>query len=483
MASVIANAVVDRERPLPRDVNLLVDGLRVRITRSDTVRIVDAARRRRGTHNAKRPYVTRRVVDLLAERYKTAAVRAYNATRLSNPDGDRVRHLIAPPSVAGALARGDAPPDGWETELRARLRRLPEVRDALDRMWPVLSGMEVVNDLFGFSALVRSASNGTLTDAEQRLLHRRREPDVALVAWADGDIALVDEADTLLGPVEAARPRQGRRRGMDEAVDTASRVIAELGLRGMTDAATLAARFADPATGDGDGSGEPRVFGHVLVDEAQDLTAMQWRMLARRCPSGSMTLVGDPGQASRPGAVASWDEVFRYVPTHNPPRFATLSVNYRTPSEIMDVAARLLAVAAPTVEPSQSVRSTGELPRYVGAERGSLVDAVARATRGAFARGGTVAVIAPVALHETLVDALADVGAMAGSAEALDAPVAVLDATDAKGLEFDHVIVAEPARLVTPDRAGLRLLYVTITRATKSLTVVHSEPLPEGLRP
>jgi DNA helicase IV len=196
-----------------------------------------------------------------------------------------------------------------------------------------------------------------------------------------------------------------------------------------------------------------------------------------------MTLVGDPGQASRPGAVASWEQVFRHLPTHNPPRFATLSVNYRTPSEIMDVAARLLAVAAPTVEPSQSVRSTGEFPRYLTVGRDDLVHESARTARRAFARGGTVAVIAPAADHAALVDALADIGATAGSAEALDAPIAVLDATDAKGLEFDHVIVTEPSRLVTPDRAGLRLLYVTITRATKSLTIVHADALPEGLRP
>jgi DNA helicase IV len=196
-----------------------------------------------------------------------------------------------------------------------------------------------------------------------------------------------------------------------------------------------------------------------------------------------MTLVGDPGQASRPGAVASWDEVFRHVPTHNPPRFANLSVNYRTPSEIMDVAARLLAVAAPTVEPSRSVRSVGERPRYVAAPRETLIDTVADTARGAISRRGTTAVIAPLTMHGALVHALADVGAVAAAAEALDAPIAILDATDAKGLEFDNVIVVEPSRLVTPDRAGLRLLYVTITRATKTLTVVHAESLPEGLRP
>jgi DNA helicase IV len=484
MARVIERAVGDRERALRRELSLLLDGLRIRLTRSDTQRIVDSARRRRGSHNAIRPYVARRVVDRLVDRYKAAAVRAYQATRLDAPHSDRVRPLVAPPSVGGALSRGEAPADGWENELRGRFRRHPEVREALDRMWPVLSGPELVNDLLGFTALVQSASTGLLDGPEQQSLHRPRVPDISQVPWSDADVALVDEADALLGPVEAARPRRARRRANEDALDTARRVIDDLGLRGITDAASLAARFAEPgAPSDGDGAGEPRVFGHVLVDEAQDLTAMQWRMLARRCPSGSMTLVGDPGQASRPGAVSSWEDVFQHVPTHYPPRFATLSVNYRTPAEIMEVAARLLAVAAPTVEPSQSVRSTGEWPHYVGVERARLVDQTASRARVAIERGGTVAVIAPDEHHNALVDALIDLGAVAGSAEALDAPVAVLDATDAKGLEFDHVIVMEPSRLVTADRAGLRLLYVTITRATKTLTIVHADSLPEGIRP
>src|SRR5229473_588968 len=96
-------------------------------------------------------------------------------------------------------------------------------------------------------------------------------------------------------------------------------------------------------------------------------------MLARRCPSGSMTLVGDPGQASKPGAVASWDEVLSHLPTHNATRFVSLSINYRTPAEVMEVASRLLAVAAPTVEPSRSVRSTGEEPLFVATPPDRLV--------------------------------------------------------------------------------------------------------------
>jgi DNA helicase IV len=196
-----------------------------------------------------------------------------------------------------------------------------------------------------------------------------------------------------------------------------------------------------------------------------------------------MTLVGDPGQASRPGAVASWDAVLAQLPTHNPPRFVTLTINYRTPAEVMEVAARLLAVAAPTVEPSQSVRRTGEEPHFVAARADEVLAVGGQHAREAVALTGTVAVIAPESMHEALVDALADAGARAETADALDAPIAVLDATSAKGLEFDHVVVVEPAKLVTADRAGLRLLYVTITRTTKTLTVVHADALPEGMAP
>src|SRR5437764_15435338 len=134
---------------------------------------------------------------------------------------------------------------------------------------------------------------------------------------------------------------------------------------------------------------------------------MQWRVVARRCASGAMTFVGDPGQASRPGAVATWDDVLPHLPTHNPPRSVTLTINYRTPAEVMDVASRLLAVAAPAVEPSVSVRSTGEHPRFVAAAGGQLVSTTADAVREAYARTGPTAVIAPPGFHPALLDALA----------------------------------------------------------------------------
>jgi DNA helicase IV len=261
-------------------------------------------------------------------------------------------------------------------------------------------------------------------------------------------------------------------------------VIRELGVGGYVNAAELAARYAgEPVDRAREDADEPRTFGHVLVDEAQDVSAMQWRMLARRCPSGSMTIVGDFGQASRPGTLATWDEVLRQLPRRVPPRHVTLTVNYRTPAEIMAVANRLLAAAAPHVAPARAVRESGVPPRFLTVPAQELVASAAREARAATRVEGTVAVVAPREWHAALVAELSDVGAVANSVEMLDAPVAVLSALDAKGLEFDHVIVVEPARLVAPDVFGLRLLFVTLTRATKRLVVLHAEPLPEALQP
>lgn len=448
MARVVRRALQDREHPLPRDVIMMVDGNLLRLSRSASERIVDRTRRRRGTHNSKRPAVVRAVVDLLRSQYRQAL---------------------------GAAAPDD--PD-WDRELDARLRRLPEVRAALERMWPVLSGGELIHDLFSFPGLIRSAAGGILSADEQRLLQRDRSATVRNVAWTPADLALIDEADALLGPPESARPR--RRRSRSRADDAASRVVAELGVGGFVTPGEVARRYHGDAP-TGEAPDEPRTFGHVLVDEAQDITAMQWRMLARRCPTGSMTLVGDFGQASRPGALRDWEDVLGVLPERGDARVVTLTVNYRTPAEIMRVAHRVLAAAAPQVPETEAVRRTGEEPRLVAVDPADLVAAVGRQAREASSVGGTVAVIAPSGLHRDLVADLADVGARADSADALDARVAILTATDAKGLEFDHVIVVEPAQLVSSDGAGMRLLYMALTRATRRLVIVHAEALPEAL--
>jgi len=453
MARVVERALRDREHMLPRDVVFTVDGVVLRLTRRDSRRVIERSQRRRGTHNEQRPHVARQVIDILAGQYR----RAFGAAAPDDPD--------------------------WDREVRNRIRRAPEVRTALERMWPVLSGAELIHDLFSFDALVRSAADGILKREEQRGLVRARSADVRAVAWTEADLALIDEADTRLGAPESARPRRkrARRTSLDDA---AFRTVSELGVGGFLTAAQLAERYGGGTVASGaDDGGEPRRFGHVMVDEAQDLSPMQWRMIARRCPSGSMTLVGDFGQASRAGAASGWNEVLHLVPTHAGARNVVLSVNYRTPSEIMTLAARVLAAASPDIGASESVRATGRQPEFVATTADRLVDDVAAHARVAVTRPGTKAVIAPPSLHAALVAALADIGAASGSVEAIDAPIAVLGPVEAKGLEFDDVIVVEPADLVAPDRRGLHLLYVTLTRATQRLTVVHAAPLPESMRP
>jgi DNA helicase IV len=491
MAKVVARALRDRERPLRRDLVVVLDGHVLRLRRADSARIVERVRRRRGTHNERRPIVTRLVLDHLADQYRRALVRAYeqDARRLESDEhvGEAAgAEELADVTLAAALARGERAPDDWEQELRVRLRSTPDVRAALERLWPVLSGAELIHDLFSFRALIRSAADGVLTRDEQEGLARPRSARVRDVPWTDADFALVDEADALLGPPESARPRRRRRRrpASDGALEDAARVVEELGVGSYTTAAEVLQRYEGGAQPSEDGVGEPRTFGHVLVDEAQDLSAMQWRMVGRRCPSGSMTLVGDFGQASRPGSLGDWDAVRAQLPGDEPARVVTLSVNYRTPAEIMALADRYAVAATPGVEPTRSVRSTGRHPRFVTVgDPDELVGAVAGAVRDEPEADGTTAVIAPPDLHNELVEGLADAGARAGSAEAIDAPVAVLDAPEAKGLEFDHVVVVEPGRLVAADASGSRLLYTALTRATQTLAIVHAAPLPEALQP
>jgi DNA helicase IV len=167
-----------------------------------------------------------------------------------------------------------------------------------------------------------------------------------------------------------------------------------------------------------------------------------------------------------------------------------LTVNYRTPSEIMDLASRVLAVAAADLHAPESVRSTGVSPRVLAAEVTGLADAVARLAReeaavvsGETDAGGTVAVITPDSLLDSVGEALSSAGIAYGSvaAGALEDTVSLMPVTAAKGLEFDSVIVVEPARMITESPQGLRALYVALTRTTRRLALVHADPLPEAL--
>jgi DNA helicase IV len=416
MAGVLARAVRDRERPLRRPLDVPYGLLSLHLSTRASAQIVAAARRRPGSHNSRR-----RTVETLLWRHL---------------DGELERLHIA--HGEGGQKRPDA------AELGRQLRRRPDVAEALDRMWPVLTPQELLHDLFGARPLIELASRGLIDADAQRRLYRPRSASLDEVAWSREDIPLLDEARALLGP-SSRRPRT-------------------------------------------DDAGELRTYGHIVVDEAQDLSPMQLLMIARRSLSGSMTVVGDVAQATGPWAPQSWSEVTKHLPANRGSRLLELTVNYRTPAEIMDLAGKVLAAATPATAPPSSVRTSGEPPRFeTVAGRADLAGAVVRLLSELLAgqSQGTVAVIAPAALLSEIAEALAVAGhsfEQAGE-DVRDAPTSLLAIEDAKGLEFDSVVVVEPARLVreAPAPQGLRALYVAMTRATRHLRLVHAEPLPPAL--
>ena len=225
--------------------------------------------------------------------------------------------------------------------------------------------------------------------------------------------------------------------------------------------------------------GRPKAYGHVIVDEAQDLTPMQLRMVARRASGGWLTLLGDIAQSTGPVAYERWDELTEHLPAETVD-VEELVLAYRVPSEIMELALPLLPRIAPHARPPEAYRRGGESPRFL--RDGDVAHRAAEEAVLLDAGEGSVAVIAPLelvpAIRAMLERSLVDVEA--STVEDLAPAVRVLDAREAKGLEFDHVVLAEPAAMVEEVEGvqGWRHLYVALTRATKTLTVVHARPLP-----
>jgi DNA helicase IV len=449
MAAVLAKAVTDRERGIPRRAVFTYRDARLTLTPSDARRIAERGRRQRGTHNARRRSVERMVLA----------------------------HL-----------RRQAPVDAEEREaFDESIARSRAFIETMERMWPVLTPEDLLHDLFGSSALLRLAAAGILAEDEWRLLHRPRSPRLAAVTWTEPDAALLDEVAVHTGP--APRRRGAPHRNGDAARWERERVVAGIEnldpvmrrdvLRHLErlEEGVAEAEAPDPWS---------RTFGHVLVDVAQDLSPMQLRMLARRCPSGSMTVLGDLGQASGHWSPSTWDDVVAHLPGRRPPTLVELTVNYRTPAEVMEIAQRVLAASGAAVAPSRPARRSGAPPALTAAPALGLAAAVAGVVEreGAEVGEGKVGVITPARLVDTLA-AVLPAGAAGG--DLLDAPVALLGIPQAKGLEFDSVVVVEPAAIVAEGadgrdrRAGLRALYMALTRTTRRLHLVHAEPLPPEL--
>ena len=401
MVHVVRRAVRDRQRPLARPLQVGM-GVRVlRMTVAESERIVAEARRRYRTHNGARRYVSQAVFEALA-------------ASASDP--------VDPSTVAEQL--GDT----------------LEVRSALASMWPVLTPAQLMHDLYGSRALLRSAGLRRLDDADVEALYRpwREDRDASRVVWTVDDVPLLDEARELLGS------RPGRKQGDDF-----------------------------------------RTYGHIVVDEAQDLSPMQLRMLTRRSLNGSMTVVGDIAQSTGAWAHADWDEILEHLPDRRPARRAELTVGYRIPGPSMDLAARVLREAAPGLTPPVSVRTSGDLPRIVavdGLSLGERVVAVARQELDLIG-SGNVAVIAPASVNAELVEAFQAAGVDFGQAQrdGLDHSITLVPVGVVKGLEVDAAVVVEPSAIVEEEAQGYRALYVALTRATRRLTLVHQRPLPAVL--
>jgi DNA helicase IV len=467
MVKVLARAVRTRQRPLRRDAEVPFGAGVLRLRARTTEDIVAMARRRPGTHNARRRFVEAQVLRALSDEYRS---------RLRRGGTDMVN---------------DVPTQEEQNDLAQRLRRVPEVAEALDRMWPRLSPHEFLHDLLGARPLLAAAGKGILGTAEVQRLYRPRSASLDAVHWTVADTALIDEARTLLGPRRGGRTNRARAQRNEEA---ASQDVA-FWPQGL---AASPAPVTSPVSGSDD---EVRSFGHIVVDEVQDLSPMQLRMLARRSLSGSMTVVGDIAQATGPWAPQEWDDVTRHLSPQRPPRLVELTVSYRTPSEVVALASRVLAVAAPSIAPPRPVRQVGSTPRIVPTSRVGLAATVADVAREemAVAAPGRVAVLGPAVMLPELERALADAGLdpvdpRDPAGDGLAAGLVVLPADETNGLEFDSVIVVEPSLVaavgdepagegppVTTTR-GLRTLYVALTRPTKRLAVVHADPLPVELR-
>jgi DNA helicase IV len=466
MAGVVAAALELRRRGPEGELVVELDGLRLRVPHETCVRLRERARAVRLPHNmARKLYVT----ELLKELARAEARALEESLHIEELVIEDEPELSEPLDLEGDL-------DELDLELASqRLWGEPEVRRAVDELWPELTPQSLIAGLLSDPEALRQAAPPGL---DWRLLVR--PPDAG---WTVGDVPLLDEAAELLGEDDSARRVAARLAGKEQAEQElyarevlVTTGVAEAGVFERAD--VLAERHADDGLGlttaDRAAADRGWAYGHVIVDEAQELSPMAWRMIMRRVPAKSLTVVGDVAQTGSAAGARSWGEVLDpYLKGRW--REERLLVNYRTPAEIMRVAADVLRAFAPDQEPPESVREGEAEPRAVRMPVSGLPELVAGelAEIGAGQEQGRVAVLTPDARH-------AEVARLFPAGD-LDAPVVVLTVGQAKGLEFDAVVVVDPAGIIGQSPMGGQDLYVAVTRATRRLTVVHEGDLPPVL--
>jgi DNA helicase IV len=471
MAGVVAAAVRDRQQVPRGPIEVVADHETLRLSPAACARARERARRSRRPHNGARRVFAREIIDALTRQL---------AARLG----------------ANVLDEGNLLDQADVDDLRRELRGDPEVRAVIERLWPILTPQRLLADLFASADRLAAAAPG-LAARERACLLRDPASD-----WTPADVPLLDEAAELLGEDDRAAKTAAERRRREQiayaggVLDIISRDLDDdpevLMGADLLDASELAARHEDEAslTAAERAAGDRTwAFGHVIVDEAQELSEMAWRMLMRRCPARSMTIVGDVAQTGDVAGTSSWERVLdRYQGDRW--RLAPLTINYRTPAEIMTIAADVLAAIDPALELPRSVRESGTTPWRLEVAPEELAAGLADATKHAAAGlgDGRLAVIVPAARLRELGQAISAAvpGSAVGEQPELERPVVVLTVGQAKGLEFDSVLIGDPAGILAESPRGLNDLYVALTRATQHLGVVHAGDLPNvlgGLRP
>jgi len=333
--------------------------------------------------------------------------------------GHRIAHVV--------LTRMEAAGEPCDDRTHDSVRRTREVRSLVDALWPAADPVRLVLRLLSDPVSLARAADGLLDPAEQAAIRWETVPrGPGSARWSAADAVLVDEARDLIDRIPS--------------------------------------------------------LAHVVVDEAQDLSAMECRAVGRRCATGSATVLGDLAQATAPAAVADWPELLAHLGKPDA-GLRLLDTGYRVPRQILDYASRLLPRIAPGIPAARSFRQDPGALTITGTPSAKLPATLARACSDALRRPGSAAVIAADGQVPSLTRALHRAGVehrILGS-EGPAGRLTLVPVSLAKGLEFDHVIVAEPASIAAAHSYGLHQLYVALTRAVSRLTVLHSRPLPEPL--
>lgn len=346
---------------------------------------------------------------------------------------------------------------------------------------------KLISELFSKPAILEFCTP-LLTPAERELLRRPADAQ-----WTEADVPLLDEAAELLGELDPAAGRGLAQQEHDRARDVANakQTLENMQMAGvdpLMSAEELAEQnreqetrqtAAERATSD-----RTWAFGHIVVDEAQELSPMQWRLLVRRCPLKSFTIVGDIAQTSSVAGANSWQGALA-------PMFGErwqleeLTVNYRTPSQIAEAAVRMANAAGLVVSAPKAVREGRWSPIVDEVEAGAVVSRLVEVLPEELEAldGGLLAVIADGELLPAATSALRSaygrrIGTGAGSYEQ---DIVVISPREAKGLEFDGVVVLEPSTMLNHEHGKVGDLYVAMTRATQRLRLIAAQPVPAGI--